>query len=166
MGSYVPSHDHLNKKDESIKQKYLIPSVTGKDGCLCITEPFGGSDVTGQELHPQNGDHYVSMDQKPKLPTAFTQIISSRSQKIPHPNTRNLSIYPRQRNARNHWAKLDKLGWKASDTGRNCICRVKVPSKFNGRRGKGFPYIMQHFALERLIMGINAHETEYTELHR
>ena len=23
--------------------------------------------------------------------------------------------------------------------------------------GKGFPYIMQHFALERLIMGINAH---------
>src|SRR5699024_620718 len=27
---------------------------------------------------------------------------------------------------------------------------------------KGFPYIMQHFALERLIMGINAHaRTEY-----
>ena len=26
-----------------------------------------------------------------------------------------------------------------------------------GEEGKGFPYIMQHFALERLIMGINAH---------
>ena len=26
-----------------------------------------------------------------------------------------------------------------------------------GEAGKGFPYIMQHFALERLIMGINAH---------
>jgi alkylation response protein AidB-like acyl-CoA dehydrogenase len=26
-----------------------------------------------------------------------------------------------------------------------------------GEEGKGFPYIMQHFALERLIMGINSH---------
>ena len=26
-----------------------------------------------------------------------------------------------------------------------------------GEEGKGFPYIMQHFALERLIMGVNAH---------
>ena len=26
-----------------------------------------------------------------------------------------------------------------------------------GEEGKGFPYIMQHFAFERLIMGINAH---------
>ena len=26
-----------------------------------------------------------------------------------------------------------------------------------GQEGKGFAYIMQHFALERLIMGINAH---------
>jgi alkylation response protein AidB-like acyl-CoA dehydrogenase len=26
-----------------------------------------------------------------------------------------------------------------------------------GEAGAGFPYIMQHFALERLIMAINAH---------
>ncbi len=26
-----------------------------------------------------------------------------------------------------------------------------------GEENKGFPYIMQHFALERFIMGINAH---------
>ena len=26
-----------------------------------------------------------------------------------------------------------------------------------GDEGSGFPYIMQHFALERLIMGVNAH---------
>jgi len=31
-----------------------------------------------------------------------------------------------------------------------------------GEEGKGFPYIMQHFALERLVMGINAHaRSEY-----
>ena len=54
--------------------------------------------------------------------------------------------------------KLDKLGWKASDTAEIAFDNVKVPvENLMGEEGKGFPYIMQHFALERLIMGINAH---------
>ena len=40
---------HLNEEgDARIKNKYLSPSISGeKIGCLCITEPFGGSDVAG-----------------------------------------------------------------------------------------------------------------------
>ncbi len=40
---------HVNKEgSHEIKEKYLAPSITGeKIGCLCITEPFGGSDVAG-----------------------------------------------------------------------------------------------------------------------
>src|SRR5699024_6465091 len=59
--------------------------------------------------------------------------------------------------------KLDKLGWRASDTGEISFTDVKIPAeKLMGEEGKGFLYIMQHFALERLIMGINAHaRTEY-----
>ena len=40
---------HLNAEgDERIKQDYLVPSIAGeKIGALCITEPFGGSDVAG-----------------------------------------------------------------------------------------------------------------------
>ena len=40
---------HLNAEgDERIKQDYLAPSISGdKIGALCITEPFGGSDVAG-----------------------------------------------------------------------------------------------------------------------
>ena len=54
--------------------------------------------------------------------------------------------------------KLDKLGWRASDTGEISFTDVKIPvENLMGEEGKGFPYIMQHFALERLIMGINAH---------
>ena len=38
---------HLNKEgNHDQKLKYLIPSTEGtKIGCLCVTEPFGGSDV-------------------------------------------------------------------------------------------------------------------------
>jgi alkylation response protein AidB-like acyl-CoA dehydrogenase len=54
--------------------------------------------------------------------------------------------------------KLNKLGWRASDTGEIAFDNVKVPvANLMGEENKGFPYIVQHFSLERLIMGINAH---------
>jgi alkylation response protein AidB-like acyl-CoA dehydrogenase len=54
--------------------------------------------------------------------------------------------------------KLDKLGWRASDTGEIAFDNVVIPKEqLMGEEGKGFPYIMQHFALERLVMAINAH---------
>jgi alkylation response protein AidB-like acyl-CoA dehydrogenase len=54
--------------------------------------------------------------------------------------------------------KLDKLGWRASDTAEIAFDNVEIPiENLMGEVGKGFPYIMQHFALERLIMAINAH---------
>ena len=54
--------------------------------------------------------------------------------------------------------KLDKLGWRASDTGEIAFDNVKIPAEnLMGEVGKGFQYLMQHLALERLIMGVNAH---------
>jgi alkylation response protein AidB-like acyl-CoA dehydrogenase len=54
--------------------------------------------------------------------------------------------------------KLDKLGWRASDTAEIAFDNVIIPaSNLMGTENKGFGYIMQHFALERLIMGVNAH---------
>src|SRR5690554_4142597 len=43
------------------KEKYLTPSITGeKIGYLCITEPFGGSDVSGMRTTPvKKGNSYV-----------------------------------------------------------------------------------------------------------
>ena len=53
---------HLNKEgDHDIKKKYLEPNALGdKIGCLCITEPFGGSDVAGMRTTAvKKGDTYV-----------------------------------------------------------------------------------------------------------
>ena len=53
---------HLNAEgDERIKQEYLAPSILGKKiGALCVTEPFGGSDVAGMRTTAvRQGDKYV-----------------------------------------------------------------------------------------------------------
>jgi alkylation response protein AidB-like acyl-CoA dehydrogenase len=77
----------------------------------------------------------------------------------PEAGHKGMSIFIMDRNTPGISAtKLDKLGWRASDTAEIAFDNVTIPaSNLMGEEGKGFPYIMQHFALERLIMGINAH---------
>ena len=154
---------HLNAEgDEAIKQKYLTPSITGdKIGCLCITEPFGGSDVAGMRTTAvKNGDHYVVNGSK----TFITNGVSSdylivAAKTTPELGNKGISIFVIDRDMAGVSAtKLDKLGWRASDTGEIAFDNVKVPlANLMGEENKGFSYIMQHFSLERLIMGVNAH---------
>lgn len=154
---------HLNKEgNEYIKQKYLVPSITGeKIGCLCITEPFGGSDVAGMRTTAtKNDDHYIINGSKTFITNGvYSDYLIVAAKTDPTSKHAGMSLFILDREMPGITAtKLDKLGWKASDTGEIAFDHVKVPLKnLMGEEGKGFPYIMQHFALERLIMGINAH---------
>ena len=154
---------HLNKEgDERIKQEYLAPSITGeKIGCLCITEPFGGSDVAGMRTTAiKEGDHYIVNGSKTFITNGvFSDYLIIAAKTDPDSKHAGMSIFVIDRETPGVSAtKLDKLGWRASDTGEIAFDNVKVPvANLMGEEGKGFPYIMQHFALERLIMGVNAH---------
>ena len=154
---------HLNEEgDERIKQEYLIPSIEGKKvGCLCITEPFGGSDVAGMRSAAiKNGDHYVLNGSKTFITNGvYSDYLIVAAKTNPEEKHAGMSIFVVDRETPGISAtKLDKLGWRASDTGEIAFDNVKIPSvNLLGEEGKGFPYIMQHFASERLIMGINAH---------
>lgn len=54
--------------------------------------------------------------------------------------------------------KLNKLGWRASDTAELAFDNVRVHERNRiGDEGMGFAFIMEAFALERLVMGVNAH---------
>jgi len=154
---------HLNKEgDERIKKKYLTPSIDGElIGCLCITEPFGGSDVAGMRSTAiKNGDHYILNGSKTFITNGvYSDYLIVAAKTDPDSKHAGMSIFVMDRDTPGISAtKLDKLGWKASDTGEIAFDNVKIPAEnLMGEEGKGFPYIMQHFALERLIMGINAH---------
>ena len=154
---------HINKEgDDRIKREYLTPSIDGKKiGCLCITEPFGGSDVAGMRTTAiKQGDHYIVNGSKTFITNGVCSdylVVAAKTD--PESKHAGMSIFVLDRDMPGISAtKLEKLGWKASDTGEIAFDNVKVPvENLMGEEGKGFPYIMQHFALERLIMGVNAH---------
>lgn len=154
---------HLNKEgDERIKREYLTPSILGdKIGCLCITEPFGGSDVAGMRSTAiKEGDHYILNGSKTFITNGvYSDYLVVAAKTNPDEKHKGMSIFVIDRDTPGISAtKLDKLGWRASDTGEIAFDNVKIPAEnLMGEEGKGFPYIMQHFALERLLMGINAH---------
>ena len=154
---------HLNKEgSHEIKEKYLTPSISGeKIGCLCITEPFGGSDVAGMRTTAvKQGDTYVINGSKTFITNGvYSDYLVVAAKTSPEQGNKGLSIFVMDRDTPGISAtKLDKLGWRASDTGEIAFDNVVIPSEnLMGEEGKGFPYIMQHFALERLIMGVNAH---------
>ncbi|MEM6686040.1 MAG: acyl-CoA dehydrogenase family protein [Bacteroidota bacterium] len=154
---------HVNKEgSEDIKQRYLTPSITGeKVGCLCITEPFGGSDVAGMRTTAvKQGDKYIINGSKTFITNGvYSDYLVVAAKTTPELGNKGISIFILDRDMPGISAtKLDKLGWRASDTGEIAFDNVEVPvGNLMGEENMGFPYIMQHFALERLIMGINAH---------
>lgn len=154
---------HVNAEgSHEIKEKYLAPSITGeKIGCLCITEPFGGSDVAGMRTTAvKKGDTYVINGSKTFITNGvYSDYLVVAAKTNPEAGNKGISIFIMDRDTPGISAtKLDKLGWRASDTAEIAFDNVTIPaSNLMGEENKGFPYIMQHFSLERLIMGINAH---------
>jgi len=154
---------HLNKEgDDRIKTEYLTPSIEGdKIGCLCITEPFAGSDVSGiRTTAVKKGDTYIINGSKTFITNGvYSDYLIVAAKTNPELGGKGISIFLVDRETKGVSAtKLNKLGWKASDTGEIAFDDVVIPTEnLMGEEGKGFPYIMQHFALERLVMAINAH---------
>ena len=154
---------HLNAEgNETQKDHYLAKSISGEMiGCLCVTEAFGGSDVSGmRSTAVKQGDHYILNGSKTFITNGvYSDYLVVAAKTDPSLGNKGISMFIVDRD----WdgvaaTKLDKLGWRASDTGEISFTDVKIPAThLLAEENKGFQYIMQHFASERLIMGINAH---------
>ncbi|MCF6350326.1 MAG: acyl-CoA dehydrogenase family protein [Flavobacteriaceae bacterium] len=154
---------HLNiEANHELKEKYLTPSINGKKiGCLCITEPFGGSDVAGMRTTAVKKDaNYIINGSKTFITNGiYSDYLIVAAKTDPTNKYKGISIFVMNRDTKGISAtKLDKLGWRASDTAEIAFDNVIIPaSNLMGNENEGFGYLMQHFALERLIMAINAH---------
>lgn len=144
-----------------IKERYLPKSCSGDwFGCLGVTEPYAGSDVAGiKTTAVADGDNYILNGSKTFITNGVLSdflIIAAKTN--PEMKSAGISLFVLDRSMPGISAhKLDKLGWRASDTAEISIQDVSVPAKnLIGEEGMGFYYIMQNFALERLILAIGA----------
>ena len=160
--SYLAMVHVVREGDDRIKKKYLAPSINGeKIGCLCITEPFGGSDVAGMRTTAvKKGDTYIINGSKTFITNGvYSDYLVVAAKTDVTARNKGISIFIIDRDTLGISAtKLNKLGWNASDTAEIAFDNVVIPAhNLMGEEGKGFSYIMSHFALERLVMGVNAH---------
>lgn len=154
---------HVAKEgDDFIKREYLTPSIGGdKIGSLCVTEPFGGSDVAGMRTTAiKKGDTYIINGSKTFITNGvYCDYMVVAAKTDINSGHKGISMFIVDATTDGVSAtKLDKLGWRASDTAEIAFDNVVIPAKnLMGEEGKGFHYIMQHFSLERLVMAVNAH---------
>ncbi|HEA21887.1 hypothetical protein LCGC14_1965850 [marine sediment metagenome] len=154
---------HLRKNGNAEqKEAYLTPSVNGeKIGCLGVTEPFGGSDVAGlRTTATKKGDVYIINGSKTFITNGvYGDYIILAAKTDPSAGNKGISIFIVDNDSNGLTKnKLNKLGWRASDTAELAFDNVEVPAaNLMGEEGTGFNFIMEAFALERLIMGVNGH---------
>ena len=142
------------------KQRYLPAACSGeKIGAICVTEPHAGSDVAGLKTRAvRDGDAWLINGSKTFITNgvhADIYIVAARTDPQAK-GSRGLSLFlvdkgtPGLTVAR----KLDKHGWRASDTAELFLDDLRVPAdSLLGEEGKGFYYIMSTFQNERLVAG-------------
>ncbi|MBT8220011.1 MAG: acyl-CoA dehydrogenase family protein [Bacteroidia bacterium] len=150
---------HINGEgNEAQKQKYLTAGLKGElIGCLAITEPGGGSDVASlRTTAKKEGDHYIINGSKTFISNGVLSDYIVAAVRTGEPGAKGISMMIIDRDTPGVSAtKLEKLGWHASDTGEIAFDDVRVPvESLLGEENRGFFYIMQHFASERLAMAL------------
>jgi len=147
---------------EEQKQKYLVPGIRGElIGALGVTEPGAGSDVGAMRTSAvKDGDDYVINGSKMFITNggiADFIILAAKTDKEAGYSGITLFLVDTDTPGFSVSRKLDKLGWRASNTAEIAFEDVRVPkSAMFGEEAQGFYQIMIHFQEERLFMAIGA----------
>lgn len=144
------------------KQKYLAPAIRGeKIAALGITEPGAGSDVSSISTKAvRNGDHYILNGSKTFITNGanadFIVVAAKTADSLPHMSL-SLFIVETGWEGFSVGKKLDKLGWRSSDTGELYFDNMKIPVENRiGEENEGFKKIMINFQWERLTMAFTS----------
>jgi len=145
---------------EEQKQRFLAPAIRGeKIGALGITEPGAGSDVASlrTRAEPTEGGFLVSGEKTYITNGVRADFIVTAVKSTPAGGHHGISFLIIERGEGVASAKLEKLGWHASDTATIAFEEVFVPEQnLLGPLHQGFKLIMANFQWERLAMALGA----------
>ena len=146
--------------DEQQKQDYLVPAIRGERiGALGITEPGAGSDVAAISTRAEavDGGFVVNGEKTYITNGARAHFIVTAVKTTKEGGHHGISFLIVDRGEGVESAKLEKLGWHASDTATISYQDVFVPAEnLLGELNEGFKLIMANFQWERLAMALGA----------
>jgi acyl-CoA dehydrogenase len=143
-------------------ERFLRPAIAGrKIGALGITEPGAGSDVAAIRTRAERrGDVYVVNGSKTFITNgARADFLVCACRTKPEGGHQGISFLILERDMPGYEVtrKLEKLGWRSSDTAELSFTDVEVPAEnLLGPEHGGFYLIMANFQWERLLMALGA----------
>ena len=142
---------------EEQRQRFLPGCITG-DTILAIamTEPDAGSDLAGMRSSAiEKDDHWVLNGSKTYISNGINAdlvVVAAKTDPENNPHHMTLFFVERGMEGFERGRNLKKMGTKAQDTSELFFNDVKVPKgNVLGEPGKGFVYLMEGLAEERLI---------------
>jgi citronellyl-CoA dehydrogenase len=149
---------------DELKREFLAPAIAGDMvGCIGVSEPGAGSDVSGIKSHARkDGGDYVISGQKMwitnSLQADWMCMLVNTGEGPVHKN-KSLIMVPMECKGIEKAKKIRKIGMHSSDTGLIYFDEVRVPQRYRiGGEGQGFVYQMQQFQEERLWCAANSIE--------
>lgn len=152
----------FNFGTEEQKERWLVPGIAGeKIGALGITEPGAGSDVAAikTRAEPIPGGFRVNGAKTFITNGVRADFLVCAVKTTAEGGHSGISFLVLERDMPGYQVsrKLEKLGWRSSDTAELAFTDVEVPAEnLLGAENEGFKLIMANFAWERLVMSIGA----------
>jgi len=147
---------------EALKERYLPDICAGRSlCCIAVTEPGGGSDVAAIKTRAvRDGDHYVLNGSKMFITNgalADLYFVAARTES--GAGSKGISMFIVEKGTPGFAVgrRLDKMGWRSSDTAELVFDGCRVPAQnLLGEEGRGFYAIMRNFQNERIAIAAMA----------
>ncbi|CRZ18534.1 acyl-CoA dehydrogenase family protein [Mycolicibacterium neworleansense] len=148
--------------DERLIETYVKPTLRGeKIGSLAITEPGGGSDVGHLTTKAtRDGDDYILNGAKTYITSGVRADYVVTASRTGGPGAAGVSLIVVDKGTPGFEVsrKLDKMGWRSSDTAELSYTDVRVPvANLIGAENSGFFQIAAAFVSERVGLAVQAY---------
>jgi len=154
---------HLVNAGSPEQIRNFLPGVISGDliTAVAVTEPDAGSDVKGIRTSARrDGDDYVLKGSKMFITNgALADLYFVAAKTDPAAGARGISMFIVEKGMKGFSVgrKLDKMGWRCSDTAELVFDGCRVPAaNLLGEEGKGFYAVMKNFQNERIAIGAMA----------
>lgn len=143
-------------------RRWVAPTLAGDSiGSLAITEPGGGSDVGHLTTRAdRDGDHYIVNGAKTYITSGCRADFVVTAVRTGGAGAGGVSLLVIEKGTPGFTVsrKLDKMGWRASDTAELSFVDVRVPAaNLVGAENTGFGQIAMAFVSERIALAAQAY---------